>query len=239
PIVGGCVIAQNHAAFGGGVANEVGASPSYTNITLTGNTANIAPGGCNFQASCTIANSIIWGQTQNITNLTGGSATARYSLIGGSYPGIGNINLNPVFETDAGAVQFYRLAAGSPGIDRGENASAPTDFLDLDKDLDESEAAYADLLGGERFVDDPATVDMGSGTAPIVDMGASEYFIASPGCNEADLDEPYGTLDFSDVIAFLTAFGTMSDEADLVAPFGQWDFSDVIAFLTAFGGGCP
>ncbi len=61
----------------------------------------------------------------------------------------------------------------------------------------------------------------------------------SVGCNEADLAEPFGTLDFSDVIAFLSAFGAMENSADLAAPFGVFDFSDVIAFLTAFGAGCP
>ncbi len=59
------------------------------------------------------------------------------------------------------------------------------------------------------------------------------------GCNDADLAEPFGQLDFSDVVAFLTAFGTMSPEADIAEPMGQWDFSDVVAFLTAFGSGCP
>jgi len=60
-----------------------------------------------------------------------------------------------------------------------------------------------------------------------------------PGCNIADLAEPFGTLDFSDVIAFLTAFGGGDLSVDFAAPFGVLDFSDVIAFLTAFGGGCP
>jgi len=55
----------------------------------------------------------------------------------------------------------------------------------------------------------------------------------------ADLAEPFGQLDFSDVVAFLTAFGAQAPEADLAAPFGQWDFSDVVAFLTSFGAGCP
>ncbi len=59
------------------------------------------------------------------------------------------------------------------------------------------------------------------------------------GCNAADLAEPLGQLDFSDVIAFLSAFGAMDAAADLAEPTGQWDFSDVIAFLTAFGAGCP
>ena len=59
------------------------------------------------------------------------------------------------------------------------------------------------------------------------------------GCNGADLSEPYGSLDFSDVVAFLGAFGAMDPAADLAAPFGSFDFSDVAAFLAAFGAGCP
>ncbi len=59
------------------------------------------------------------------------------------------------------------------------------------------------------------------------------------GCGDADLAEPFGALDFSDVVAFLVAFGEMDGAADLAAPFGSLDFSDVIAFLSAFGAGCP
>ncbi|MEZ6244278.1 MAG: GC-type dockerin domain-anchored protein [Phycisphaerales bacterium] len=59
------------------------------------------------------------------------------------------------------------------------------------------------------------------------------------GCNGADLAEPFGQLDFSDVVAFLVAFGNMEAAADLAEPFGQWDFSDVVTFLTEFGSGCP
>ncbi len=58
-------------------------------------------------------------------------------------------------------------------------------------------------------------------------------------CNAADFAEPFGSLDFSDVVAFLSAFGALDPAADLAAPFGQHDFSDVVAFLSAFGAGCP
>ncbi|MEZ6241450.1 MAG: GC-type dockerin domain-anchored protein [Phycisphaerales bacterium] len=61
----------------------------------------------------------------------------------------------------------------------------------------------------------------------------------SAGCNAADLAEPYGQLDFSDVVAFLVAFGNQDPAGDLAAPMGQWDFSDVVEFLTVYGGGCP
>ncbi len=55
----------------------------------------------------------------------------------------------------------------------------------------------------------------------------------------ADLAEPFGALDFADVLAFLTAFGAGAPEADLSEPFGAFDFADVLAFLSAFGAGCP
>ncbi len=58
-------------------------------------------------------------------------------------------------------------------------------------------------------------------------------------CNGADLAEPFGQLDFSDVSAFLVAFGAMEAAADLALPMGQWDFSDVVEFLNLFGAGCP
>lgn len=61
---------------------------------------------------------------------------------------------------------------------------------------------------------------------------------APPTC-PADLAEPFGQLDFSDVAAFLSAFATSAPQADLAEPFGQWDFSDISAFLATFGAGCP
>ncbi len=53
-----------------------------------------------------------------------------------------------------------------------------------------------------------------------------------------DFAPPYDVLDFSDVIAFLTAFSTGDPIVDLAPPMGVFDFSDIIAFLTAFGAGC-
>lgn len=55
----------------------------------------------------------------------------------------------------------------------------------------------------------------------------------------ADLADPVGTLDFSDALAFLTAFAAGGAEADLAEPVGTLDFSDVLAFLSAFSSVCP
>jgi len=57
-------------------------------------------------------------------------------------------------------------------------------------------------------------------------------------CNDADFAEPFGTLDFFDVLAFLQAFSNQDPAADINSD-GLWDFFDVLAFLQAFSAGCP
>ncbi len=58
-------------------------------------------------------------------------------------------------------------------------------------------------------------------------------------CNScpADLTND-GTLDFFDIAAFLTAFGSSDPIADFTGD-GSFDFFDIAAFLTAFSTGCP
>ena len=63
--------------------------------------------------------------------------------------------------------------------------------------------------------------------------------LRTPGCSAADLASPSGILDFSDVIAFLGAYGASEPAADLAPPIGVWDFTDVLAFLGTFVAGCP
>ncbi|MEZ6241452.1 MAG: VCBS repeat-containing protein [Phycisphaerales bacterium] len=95
--------------------------------------------------------------------------------------------------------------------------------------------AVADLSGDGR----PWALTGKSGLLAGVSALPSWMPLEPGGCNDADLDVPFGVLDFSDVLAFLTAFGTMDPVADLAVPVGVFDFSDVLAFLTAFGAGCP
>ena len=118
------------------------------------------------------------------------------------------------------------------------------------------------LAAAQPYVIDSYTIDAGGGTSSggayelsgtigqhdaggVLAGGTLELtggFWAPGGsgaCNVADFAPPFGTLDFTDIIAFLTAFGAMEPEADLAPPSGVFDFTDVIAFLTAFGAGCP
>lgn len=55
----------------------------------------------------------------------------------------------------------------------------------------------------------------------------------------ADLAAPFGSLDFSDVAAFVSAFASGEPTGDPAMPLGVHDFSDVVEFLAAFGAGCP
>ena len=89
----------------------------------------------------------------------------------------------------------------------------------------------------------PSALDMDANAraiiAPAPNGDGASVIVLDPSCNVADLAEPFGTLDFTDVLAFLTAFATMDADADLAPPFGVFDFTDVLAFLAAFGAGCP
>jgi len=58
------------------------------------------------------------------------------------------------------------------------------------------------------------------------------------GCNDADLSEPYGVLNFFDVSAFLSAFNSANPDADFNGD-GSFDFFDVSGFLSTFNAGCP
>ena len=57
-------------------------------------------------------------------------------------------------------------------------------------------------------------------------------------CNEADLVEPFGVLDFFDVAEYLARFSAGDLAADLNGD-GLLDFFDVSANLSAFSAGCP
>lgn len=64
-------------------------------------------------------------------------------------------------------------------------------------------------------------------------------FFAEPAACPADLTEPFGTLNFFDVAAFIGAFNVSDSAADLAEPFGVFNFFDVAAYIAAYNAGCP
>ena len=147
---------------GGGMLNKDSSSPTLTNVTFSGNTANNGGGMRNLNSNPTLRNVIIWGNTApnnpgmfnegstpTIThsNVQGCGGSSAWQTACGTNGG-GNIDANPLF-VDPGAGNL-RLQAGSPAINRGNNAFVPS-------------GVTTDLAGQPRIV---------GGT---VDMGAYEY----------------------------------------------------------------
>lgn len=59
-----------------------------------------------------------------------------------------------------------------------------------------------------------------------------------PACNDADLAEPFGILDLSDINAFVTGF-TSQDPTSDIDNNGIFDLTDINLFVSAFLAGCP
>jgi hypothetical protein len=84
-----------------------------------------------------------------------------------------------------------------------------------------------------------------TGDGSIVEAGVDDIRLeqrscedVAAGCNDADLAEPFGTLNFFDVSAYLSAFNNADLSADINGD-GVLNFFDVSAFLTEYNAGCP
>ena len=108
------------------------------------------------------------------------------------------------------------------------------------------ETFFAQGIGMDNFNEtDPAT-QFGSAfvdgfntfTFDVTFDAPGATAVVPPNCNEADLAQPFGTLDFNDIEAFVVAFLGGSGAADLNNDFFN-DFNDIERFVTAFLAGCP
>ena len=156
----------NNCLLTGNTADWEGGGSSYStlnNCTLTGNTADWEGGG---SAGGTLNNCIVWGN-----RLTGSGASTNYAystffysctapLPSGNYNGGGNIEDDPLFMDAANG--DFRLQAGSPCINAGNNAYAVGAF---------------DLAGHPRIIG--GTVDMGAYESPMTELTGDWYVDAS------------------------------------------------------------
>lgn len=171
PTLINCLFAGNSAQRGGGMYSYWGTA-SLTNCSFSGNSAADRGGAMYYRnVSSTLTNCIVWGNTA----LEGdeiyfefyknpATMTVSYSDIRGGEVGVhvesgnilnwgdGNLDAEPQF-ADSGNGD-YRLSAGSPCVDAGDNDSVPPDVCDID--------------GNARIYDGD-----GDGEA-VVDMGAYE-----------------------------------------------------------------
>jgi hypothetical protein len=219
PTVTNCVFIDNSSEDGGGMYNNnhENSNPIVTNCTFTGNLALGNPGypphvppspgfgdSIYSDSNSIVTNCIFWENGDS--EIYGPLITVKYSCIQGGWPGISNIDANPLFvDVD----DNLRLLAGSPCIDAGDSNSVGADLADLDGDGDTTEPIPWDLDGHNRFFDDPNTADTGAGTGPIVDMGAYEF---GPSCGDTDHPYPIGDMnsdcevDITDVVILALAW---------------------------------
>jgi hypothetical protein len=168
-----CIFSGNSATSGGGMHND-GLPPSVTNCTFSGNSASQGGGMSNLHSSPAVMNSVLWGNTATTGPaifVDTGTVTASYSAVQGGWPGVGNIDADPLFVDADGADNVdgtldddLRLQAGSPCIDAANGDAAPA----------------TDIAGVSRNDDDPGTPNTGTGRPPCTDMGAFEFQTGNP-----------------------------------------------------------
>jgi parallel beta-helix repeat protein len=120
-----CLLDHNKTTNrGGAIVNFYSPNNSdYINCTFVANEAANGSAIANDVLSPTavITNCILWDDGGAELYVNGGTITANYSNIKGSYTGTGNINTDPLFaDTTNGN---YSLQIGSPSIDTGDPAS--------------------------------------------------------------------------------------------------------------------
>ncbi|GAA5480861.1 choice-of-anchor Q domain-containing protein [Haloferula sargassicola] len=158
PGIEGCLFAWNLASTtGGAVKADYGASPSFTNCTLSGNSADLGGGALQLDNAHPVCrNTIIWDNSANgsfntpassVENVNGATPTFAHCLIAGSgssvawNPAIGIdsgdnhdempgflVPVHPTLDPQQGA--DFRLRNGSIAIDAGE-LTEPSTATDL------------------------------------------------------------------------------------------------------------
>jgi hypothetical protein len=239
-IIVNCMFTGNSAVVGSAI-NNTASDPLIVNCTfsnnllLAGSLSTVMYSDA--ESAATVFNCIVWNHDDPAFGGPGEVTFAYRDIEDGVPPGIGNISADPMFvdadgpDNTPGTIDDnLRLLPGSPCIDAGDNTAVPADEFDLDADGDTVEPIPFDLAGLPRFLDDPATIDTGNGTPPIVDMGAYEF---NCGNNALDLTGD-GVVDAADLAQLLADWGAcpdcpadstgdgVVDAADLAAMLANW-----------------
>ena len=223
PTVSDCTFDGNSAGsfgygYGGGMYFSSG-SPTLTNCTFIGNSAINNGGGMYiFSGGPTVTNCILWNNSPDQISGSGSPAVA-YSDVQGGWPGIGDIDADPLFVDPANG--DFRLSLGSPCIDAADNTAVPI-------------GVFTDLDGNSRFRDDPATPDTGVGQCANVDMGAYEFQSGADNCCVWDLDHD-DIMGVTDLLALLGAWGTDPGRPPDFDNDGDVGVTDLLKLLAQWG----
>lgn len=164
-----CLLRGNSAEMGGAVYCT-GGDVSLYNCTLAANTATQGASlACRSPrlaspSHVSIHNCILWNQSDEIVNLDASIVDITYSTVYGGWPGIGNLDGDPLFVREAVPAEAdwgdLRLRNCSMSADAGTITLLPTDSADLDGDGDTDEMLPLDLGGRPRL--QGAAVDIGA-----------------------------------------------------------------------------
>jgi parallel beta-helix repeat protein/predicted outer membrane repeat protein len=159
PTVTNCVFTDNKAGLvgvvpmhGGGIYN-FNSDPNVTNCTFSGNRAD-GPGGGIYSkegSSPTLQNCILWGNTPDQMVDSNSTTSVYFSDVQGGWPGLLNIDADPLFVNAAGG-DLRLSSSASPCVDSGNNNAASIWIPDL--------AGNQRIIDGDK--DGTATVDMGA-----------------------------------------------------------------------------
>jgi len=180
PNIINCSFFMNTANVAGGI-NNWHSSPALTNCTFFNNSASVYGGGLynEYSSAPNIINCFFWNNTATSTtainqihnsnssgipqiahsDVEGSGGSDSWDITLGNDLG-GNIDADPLFrKPDAGDL---RLTKKSPCADAGNNYAVP-------------EGITTDFEGDPGCALNKHVADTGSGTPPIVDMGADEW----------------------------------------------------------------
>ncbi|MCH8210153.1 MAG: right-handed parallel beta-helix repeat-containing protein [Planctomycetes bacterium] len=240
PALLNCLFTGNSANEGGGIY-DYQSSPALLNTTMSNNLATT--GGAMFSfgtnsvpRNATLRNCVVYfNSADGIFDDPDSTTTISYSDVEGGWPGIGNIDADPMFVAPGNG--DYRLSAGSPCIDAANNWGVPVDVNDYDEDGVTNELFPVDLDGNPRFNADENDFDPGCGVPVVVDMGAYEYqFDPVEDVIFADLNGD-GSVGVVDLLGLLGGWGPCAKgcclaDLDLDGAVGA---SDLLILLANWG----
>ena len=220
-LIGNTITANDSAEDAGGIYLTSGADVLMVNNILWGNTiSKVIPPE---EDQVPIAK-IQLHNGGGLVDISYGIWEGLYQVIPGedppdpdNFPGV--LDADPVFVDADGADNSsgnedddLRPGAVSPAIDSGDNSAVPAGVL-------------TDINGDQRFQDDPATVDTGNGTAPIVDMGAYEVG-GTPPVNQPPVAMPSATPLTGEAALLVQFSSTGSYDPDGTIVSYAWIFGD-------------
>ena len=137
--------------------------------------------------------------------------------------------------SEGGTAGYSATLTGPGGLVFSRSAPDMSENFILEATIPPGDYIYSVSSSTSSVADgDPQTISTGNCAGGVrLDLSP-----ATAGCNPADIAEPIGTLDLSDITGFIDAFANAQPQADLDQN-GLFDLNDVTMFIAAFSAGCP